>query len=684
MAQLTIPDEVTAATYTVVATQTVFPFSFAVFSKADLHFSVGGIELQQSDFTLSGTLLSGGGYQGGTVTLNVGVSATSCVLWRETGKSRTTNFTPASSVSVRDIDTALNRAMSISQDIVRDEALAVRVPAGGTASMLLPNATGRANSILAFDGNGAAVVVPAIGSVQASPPLLLSTIPALRLLAALSRGAGVCFVAGFRSVADGGEGSFAYDSTDATTADNGGTVIVDAGGGRWKRERGRTMVLPQWFGAYGDGVHIDTAPIRSASSFAQGSKASVYFPAGTYLLDATVNITAAVTWQAAPGGVFFTWTSQTLQAVIVNTTQPCAFTGLNFTGVGTGGGASAGAAITVTAPGAGVGALNFQSIFRDCQFINQYLGIDFVNAAYWVHDSCVHNQYVFAGLRVQCLNQVDAGDSCISNSLFDGLNAASDGIIYTSSGGLKIANSKFVTGNVGIAVSLANAASGTGDLIMIGGSIEGFATAIQFSRAAGSETFSHITLTGIQIGLCGSGISVATPAVFANLSITGCDIAINSGTGACVSLVGVSNFTVAANSLFANAGGAAGSGIVIDNQCANGKVGVNAYNGLAVTLSNSSATTSYDRDVQIATGTINATAAAYGSLFSSSGLVVVFPTPFTVAPTAADINVSATSATGAPVGFLVEGVGKNGFTLVAITAQNSGAVTFAYSAGGII
>lgn len=120
MALLTIPDEATSQTYTVTGAQTAFVFTFSVFTKADLHFSVGGVELTQADFTLTGTLLDGGGYRGGTVTLNVAVSATTCILWRETLAVRTANYSPAPSVPVRDIDVAINRITATLQDHRRD------------------------------------------------------------------------------------------------------------------------------------------------------------------------------------------------------------------------------------------------------------------------------------------------------------------------------------------------------------------------------------------------------------------------------------------------------------------------------------------------------------------------------------------------------------------------------------
>lgn len=74
-------------------------------------------------------------------------------------------------------------------------------------------------------------------------------------------------------------GLFKVDVTDTTSADNGGTVLVDASGRRWKRDYSVTVNV-KWFGAKGDGTTDDTVAIRAAH---QASKC-VDYPPGRYLV----------------------------------------------------------------------------------------------------------------------------------------------------------------------------------------------------------------------------------------------------------------------------------------------------------------------------------------------------------------------------------------------------------------
>lgn len=120
---------------------------------------------------------------------------------------------------------------------------------------------------------------------------VVDSIAALRLLLKTSPSVNA-FVTGYYAAYDGGGGPYRYDSTDTTTADNGGTVIVAADGGRWKLIHNGVLSVKQ-FGAKGDGSTDDTAAVTAADTAAcdgtlgldgvtRLAQAKVYFPPGRY------------------------------------------------------------------------------------------------------------------------------------------------------------------------------------------------------------------------------------------------------------------------------------------------------------------------------------------------------------------------------------------------------------------
>ncbi|MCO7511783.1 hypothetical protein NJH77_21265 [Serratia fonticola] len=85
-----------------------------------------------------------------------------------------------------------------------------------------------------------------------------------------------------------GGGYFYHDSADTTTADNGVTVIVTAGGMRWKRPPSGT-VLVEWAGARGDGVSDDTEALRLAHAACVNAERIELTEGKTYLVTGGVN-----------------------------------------------------------------------------------------------------------------------------------------------------------------------------------------------------------------------------------------------------------------------------------------------------------------------------------------------------------------------------------------------------------
>ena len=120
------------------------------------------------------------------------------------------------------------------------------------------------------------VLVPNISNLRS----LVSAVPAL-------------YLEGYYSLADGGEGNFLYVPTDTSSADNGGTIIVDASGHRYYRCTNGQPYSVKWFGAYGNGTTDDTTAIQSALTYAAANGGAVYFPSATYAIATDLDITSA-------------------------------------------------------------------------------------------------------------------------------------------------------------------------------------------------------------------------------------------------------------------------------------------------------------------------------------------------------------------------------------------------------
>ncbi|MBS0969804.1 hypothetical protein JK232_12950 [Nissabacter archeti] len=84
-----------------------------------------------------------------------------------------------------------------------------------------------------------------------------------------------------------GGGYFIYDNADKNSADNGGSIIVTAGGCRWKRRE--TQLLPVHFGAVPDGKTDVTDSMRRY--IAASEKRTVDFRNGLWRISATLDLT---------------------------------------------------------------------------------------------------------------------------------------------------------------------------------------------------------------------------------------------------------------------------------------------------------------------------------------------------------------------------------------------------------
>ena len=99
----------------------------------------------------------------------------------------------------------------------------------------------------------------------------ISTIADLRNATSIE--SSVIYVRGYYSDGDGGEGLFYKDTSDTTSADNGGTIIVDSDGNRWKRVYSGSINV-RWFGARGNAIELTDVSISALSTTLTSASAS--------------------------------------------------------------------------------------------------------------------------------------------------------------------------------------------------------------------------------------------------------------------------------------------------------------------------------------------------------------------------------------------------------------------------
>lgn len=137
-------------------------------------------------------------------------------------------------------------------------------------------------------------VISLIEEVTGSGIGIVANIAALRALTTVVNTP--VWVEGYYTLNDGGEGMFVFSPTDTTTADNGGTVIVDAAGQRWFRSTQGEAVNIVWFGTKGDGIFDNTTAINNA--IATGKSVYMPRPVSQYYITGEITV-------ATPGQIIY-------------------------------------------------------------------------------------------------------------------------------------------------------------------------------------------------------------------------------------------------------------------------------------------------------------------------------------------------------------------------------------------
>lgn len=248
---MTVSSTTNKASYSGNGTTTVFTVPFYFLEAADLQviLRTGTTETVQT-LTTNYTVTGAGVPSGGTVTMLVAPpSGTTLTILRNVEATQETDLVPNDRLPAETLETALDKATMLIQQLDEEIARALKFPASDAVmSAQIPTSTARASKFLTFDASGNPVA--SIG-------------------------------------------------TDATTA-----VFLQTGTGAISRgvnDKLREVISVKDFGAVGDGLTDDTLAIQAAINAAAGR--TVHIPAGTYKITNTLSYNVPKTFGAFSPGI---------------------------------------------------------------------------------------------------------------------------------------------------------------------------------------------------------------------------------------------------------------------------------------------------------------------------------------------------------------------------------------------
>lgn len=279
--------------YTANGVTTQFAFPFKTFVSSHLYVYVNSA-LQVGGYSVSGL----GNDNGGTVTFSVAPSNGAFVqIVRDLPLDRTTDYQPAGAFREdqvdRDQDTQTMQLQQLARDIggfAQSQARLMRLVNGD------PSIGGRfdarqnriINLLDPIDNQDAAtknfVKSEIANNVLTGVGVL--PLPTYNALRAYNGTFTSVYVAGRTDDQDGAAGDFAVDEADTTSADNDGTILVDALGRRWKRQN-ITFVNVAWFGVKNN--VLSTSQFQSAVNVTpSGGTLKLLEGDVTHILDKTI------------------------------------------------------------------------------------------------------------------------------------------------------------------------------------------------------------------------------------------------------------------------------------------------------------------------------------------------------------------------------------------------------------
>jgi len=236
---MTVANNTTRNQYSATSGQTVFPYTFEIFSKDDIVVLKNGVTLSEgTNYTVSGV----GAENGGNVTLTIGATSGDLItVYRDMALERTTDYQTSGDFLAQDVNNDFDRLWLASQQIKDSIDRVITIPEGDSPSvnLELPATADRAGKVLSFDSGGNVTVTTSSG---------------------------------------GGGGA---SDASAVTYTPGGSGAVET----TVQTKLREFVSVKDFGATGNGTTDDTAFISAALN---SGATTVYFPSGTYKITARI------------------------------------------------------------------------------------------------------------------------------------------------------------------------------------------------------------------------------------------------------------------------------------------------------------------------------------------------------------------------------------------------------------
>ena len=154
------------------STPSAGPFSFpwAFFDDGDVLVYDGADLIAADTYTVTGTAGTTGGYEGGSITLDVAVSDTILTIAREVPVKRITDFPAAGPFDIDALNTEIDRNVAMLQDYLDQSARALIAPVTDDPGLDLeiPLSDDRAGKFLAFDAMGTPIAAVGMTGVPAT------------------------------------------------------------------------------------------------------------------------------------------------------------------------------------------------------------------------------------------------------------------------------------------------------------------------------------------------------------------------------------------------------------------------------------------------------------------------------------------------------------------------------------